>query len=212
MKFFHRGSNAPAPPARRAGGWRYALTLTVFAVLFTAVPALSQTGFLGQVKLFAGNFAPQGWHDCDGSLLPISENTALFALIGTTYGGDGQTTFALPDLRGRAAIGVGQGPGLSSYVLGETGGQENVTLTVNQLPSHAHTLQATSALGSSASPATLAPSASPDGIGAYASTPNATMNASTLEGAGGGQPHENMKPFLAVRYIICVSGIFPSRN
>jgi microcystin-dependent protein len=157
--------------------------------------------YIGEIRMFAGTFAPAGWAFCDGSLLPISEYDALFNLLGTTYGGDGQQTFALPDLRGRAMVGTGTGPGLSSYVLGQQGGVEQVTLTVAQLPSHG--LPVTTESRTRTHP--QAGSALATG-GAYAASPDTTMAP-----VGGGQPHENMPPFLAVGFIIALFGIFPPR-
>jgi microcystin-dependent protein len=206
-----RGSETGASDVQRAGRWRSALALSAIAMLFAVSPARAQMGFIGQVKLFAGNFAPVSWHDCDGSLMPISQYTALFSLLGTTYGGDGQTTFALPDLRGRAVLHVGQGPGLSNYQLGQTGGVETVTLTAAQLPVHSHSIPATTSLGSSGTATGLVPASSPDDIGSYSTTSNATMNSAALQAAGGNQPHSNIKPYLAVRYIICLEGIYPPR-
>jgi microcystin-dependent protein len=159
--------------------------------------------YYGEIRLFAGDFAPTGWARCDGALLAIADNTALFQLIGTTYGGDGQTTFALPDLRGRAMAGTGAGPGLASYSLGESGGTETVTLTVGQMPGHG--------IPTSANPATghrPTPTSSLAAGGAYA--PLAAAD-TTLAPVGGNQPHENMPPFLAMTFIISLSGIFPSQ-
>lgn len=156
------------------------------------------TPFVGEIRLFAGNFAPQGWALCDGSLLPISGNDVLFALIGTTYGGDGQSTFALPDLRGRAPVHQGALPGGGTYVIGEAGGAETVTLTPAQLPPHGYA-------GADVEMTTnLAGGASLAAGGSYASGANGKV-------VGGNQPHENRSPFLAVSYIISLSGIFPSQ-
>ncbi|MCS4435327.1 phage tail protein [Aquiflexum gelatinilyticum] len=175
--------------------------------------------FIGQIMETGFNFAPPGWAFCDGSLLPISEYDALFALIGTTYGGDGQTTFALPDLRGRSALHAGQGPGLPSNSVGQTGGAVSTTLTVSNLPPHNHTIQASSAAGTQSNPANAFPAnanvipergADPIGVNAYASNPNTTMNPIMVGNAGGGQPFDNMPPYLAVNYIIALFGIFPS--
>ncbi len=180
--------------------------------------------YIGQITLFAGAYAPVGWQDCSGQLLPINQNQALYAILGTNYGGNGTTTFALPDLRGRVAIHTGQGPGLSNYTLGQNGGSETVTLLATQLPAHVHTTTA------AAQPATSAGAGSPtpggnilgspvDATGAgfnlYApagTTPATPMVAPPIQVAGGSQPHANMQPILTMRYIICVSGLFPSRN
>jgi microcystin-dependent protein len=187
-----------------------ALILAGLLCLFLSSTARAQWSYIGQLRIFAGNFPPAGWHDCDGALLDISQYSDLFSLIGTTYGGDGVTTFALPDLRGRAVIGAGQGTGLSTYVVGQTGGMENVTLTTNQLPQHSHTLNVSTSLGSTSIPTDAYPAAAPDGVGAYAVGGNVQMKANTIENTGGGQPHNNMKPYLAVRYIIALEGIYPS--
>jgi microcystin-dependent protein len=158
--------------------------------------------FVGEIRIFAGNFPPAGWAFCDGTLVSIAENETLFNLIGTTYGGDGQTTFALPDLRGRAAVGVGQGSGLSSYVLGEQGGVESVTLTTNQIPRHGLAVSdldrtRNHPTGVVAVGGAYRPAGDADGAGAFATV-------------GGNQPHENMPPFLATSFIISLFGIFPS--
>lgn len=176
---------------------------------------------LAMVFLFAGNFAPRGFASCEGQLLSISQNTALFSLLGTTYGGNGQTTFALPDLRGRTAVGQGQGPGLSPYVEGQMGGQETVTLTVSQLPAHNHSLNAYSGGGTTGAPAGAYLAAGPaTGSGpnatllkTYASNPaNTALGAVSIGNAGGNQPLPNLPPYLSMFYIIVLEGIFPSRN
>lgn len=173
--------------------------------------------FIGEVKLFAGNFAPRGWAFCEGQLLPISQNSALFSILGTTYGGDGRTTFALPDLRGRVAIGPGHGPGLSAYREGQKGGQEHVTLTVSQMPSHNHVVnqKAVAALGDSNDPTGRTLANTGDFDNEYSSaTPDTNMspNSILVGHAGGNQSHENRQPFLAIYYIIALQGIFPSRG
>jgi microcystin-dependent protein len=164
--------------------------------------------FLGEIRLFPYNFAPRGWAFCNGQLLAISQNTALFSLLGTTYGGNGQTTFALPDLRGRFATSSGQGPGLSPRSLGEVAGAENVTLLQNQMPQHTHQLRATNGAATSSRPSGRYPAAG----GAYADSADAAMAADELNPAGGSQPHENMPPYLVLNYCIALEGIFPSRN
>jgi microcystin-dependent protein len=161
--------------------------------------------------IFCGNFAPQNWAFCDGSLLPISEYDALFALIGTTYGGDGQSTFALPDLRGRVPVGVGQGPGLpNNVVIGESGGSENVTLISNNLPAHNHNVSigVNTAIGDESSPATFLASHA----AGYSEESNAALGGVTVTPAGGSQPLAIRNPYLGVNYIICLFGIFPSRS
>ena len=164
--------------------------------------------YVGEIRLVGFNFAPQGWAFCDGSLLSIAQNEALFTLIGTTYGGDGQTTFALPNLRSRVPMHQGNG-----HVLGESGGAETVTLASAQLPSHSHLPQADSNNGSSSDPTgniwAQSQAARPYVAGASA---NAQMNASAMTNTGGSQPHDNMLPFLAVNFVISLFGIFPSQN
>ncbi len=161
--------------------------------------------FIGEIRMFGGNFAPAGWAFCDGSLLPISENDALYNLIGTTYGGDGQSTFALPDLRSRVPIHVGPG-----FALGQSGGVETVILTTNQIPAHAHVPQAQGGLGNQASPANRVWAAST--LNEFTpNAPDASMHAAAFGSAGGGQLHDNMVPFLAVNFILSLFGIFPSQ-
>lgn len=171
------------------------------------------TPFIGEIRMFGGNFAPQGWAFCNGQLLPIAQYDALFALIGTTYGGDGQTTFALPDLRGRIPIHAGQGAGLSNRTLGEISGVESVTLTVNQLPAHAHALLGSTDVSGQSSPAGNV-LAQPSTIDLYrpATVPSAALSPNAITSAGGSQPHDNMGPFLCVTFIIALEGIFPSQN
>ncbi|CAN5802567.1 tail fiber protein [soil metagenome] len=180
--------------------------------------------FLGEIRMFAGVFAPRGWTFCNGQLMAISENDALYTLIGTTYGGDGQTTFGIPDLRGRVPLSQGQGPGLSSYVIGQKAGTESVTLTLLQTPSHTHSLNATSANGNVAVPNNQTLPASPDAPTPHTTaslyveaTPNAvvqnTMDPTSISPSGGSnQPHENRMPVLAFSFIIALEGVFPSRN
>jgi microcystin-dependent protein len=166
--------------------------------------------YVGEIRMFAGNFAPAGWMFCSGQLLPISENETLFNLIGTTYGGDGQSTFGLPDLQGRVPIHQGTGGG-GTYTLAQTGGVENVTLTINQIPAHNHVPQAQSSPGNQ--------SAAANGVWAdsaitqfTAAAPAAAMDPVALGSAGGSQPHDNMTPYLAVSFIISLFGIFPSQT
>jgi microcystin-dependent protein len=165
--------------------------------------------FIGQVQLFGFGWAPVGWALCNGQLLSISSNTALFSLLGTTYGGNGQTTFGLPDLRGRVPMHFGQGPGLASYDLGQVGGEESVTLTVGQLAAHNHGVQA-SATATSKSPAGLVPGF--DTAGALYAAPDGTMMANNMTTpTGNNQPHDNMEPYLTMCWCIAVEGIYPSR-
>jgi microcystin-dependent protein len=167
--------------------------------------------FVGEIRMFGFNFAPQGWAMCNGQLLPISQNTALFALIGTYYGGDGQTNFALPNLQSRVAIHQGQGPGLSLYEIGQASGTEAVTLIQNQMPQHSHSVSASSAPATSGRPANAVPARSPDDI--YGASSDGTTMSSTMIGtAGGSQPHTNIQPYLTLNFCIALNGIFPSRN
>lgn len=168
--------------------------------------------FLGEIALVGFNFAPVGWAMCNGQLLPISQNVALFSLLGTFYGGDGVNTFALPDLRGRMAIHSGQGPGLSSYVQGQLGGTEVVTLTAAQMPQHTHQLTGSSSNGTSNSPVNAVPAVQANGVPVYSATPNANLSPNAIGLAGGNLPHSNLQPYLSLNYIIALQGIFPSRS
>jgi len=163
--------------------------------------------FIGEIKLVAFNFAPKGWALCAGQLLPINQNQALFALLGTTYGGNGQTTFALPDLRGRVAVGAGQAETGTTYDLGSTGGTETAKLTVGQLPAHTHSVAATSIAATKKNPSSNFPA----GGGSYGTTHNVQMNASMIGTRGGGQAHENRQPYLSLEYIIALEGVFPTQ-
>jgi microcystin-dependent protein len=169
--------------------------------------------FLGEIKMFGGSFAPQGWALCNGQLLAIAQNDALFNLIGTTYGGDGQTTFALPNLQGRIPIHMGTGAGLSPRSLGENGGSEMETLTTNQLPLHTHQFIGTSSNATATSPANGLV-ASPSAIDLYraGSAANQSLGPNALGLAGGSQPHENTQPFLCITFIIALEGIYPTPN
>jgi microcystin-dependent protein len=164
--------------------------------------------FIGEIRLVAFNFAPKGWAICAGQLLPINQNQSLFALLGTYYGGDGRTTFALPDLRGRVAVGAGQAPAGSDYPLGAAGGEETVKLTTRQLPAHAHPVQASSAAATTKSPA----AAFPAGGGAYAASQNVRMKPAMIGRTGSGDQHENRQPYLGLTYIIALQGIFPAQS
>lgn len=168
--------------------------------------------YVGEIRMFAGNFAPAGWMFCEGQLLPISENETLFQLIGTTYGGDGESTFQLPDLRGRIPIHQGQGPGSSSYILAETGGVEEITLTTQQMPAHSHSYLCSGDTATLTSPAGSAPAAPPDvNVLPYGSdVPVAALHAQSISPTGGSQPHTNFQPYLCVDFIISLFGIFPS--
>ncbi len=162
--------------------------------------------YVGEIRMFAGNFAPAGWMFCEGQLLPISENETLFNLIGTTYGGDGQSTFALPDLRGRIPVHQGNG-----FILAETGGVEEVTLTINQIPAHGHPFLASTTQGSAATPIGNVVAQT---IGAFSpyieDVPTTNMNAQAITAIGGSQPHTNFQPYLCINFIISLFGIFPS--
>ena len=186
--------------------------------------------YIGEIIIFAGNFAPRGSALCQGQILSIAQNTALFSILGTTYGGNGQTTFALPDLRGRGPVGQGQGPGLSSYSLGQVAGSETTTLTVNQMPAHTHTATATSTLNASTTKATLQTPVAGAVFGKSVDTtgtavpviycPAGTPATVALAGAGtvtnsitgGSQPFSILDPYLCLNFTIYLQGIFPSRN
>jgi len=194
-----------------------------------AFACASENPFLASICITAFNFAPQGFLFAQGQLLPINQNQALFSLLGTTYGGNGQTTFALPDLRGRVPVGAGQGPGLSNRVLGETGGEEEVLLTVDQIPSHSHsatttlnvsaTARANSGIGNVDSPTGAVWARFPRDNDYSTGAPNVDMSPSAINmtasattsvaNAGGNQPHNNMPPFLVLNYLIAIQGIFP---
>lgn len=168
--------------------------------------------FVAEIRIFPFNFAPKGWAWCDGQLLPLSQNTALFSLLGTTYGGNGKSNFALPDLQGRAAMHPGQGPGLSLHDLGETGGSETVTLLESEIPVHTHFVSASAGDGTEQTPAGQK-LATGIGIGQYAA-PGALvqLNQNGLSPAGGDQPHNNLMPFLTFYFCIALQGVFPPRG
>lgn len=171
--------------------------------------------FVAEIRIFAGNFAPRGWAFCNGQLLPISQNTALFSLIGTTYGGDGRTTTALPNLQGRAPMHPGRGPGLTSRRLGERGGVETVTLTEAQMPSHHHSVAANTNAGDLQIPSNQRSLARTQPGFAWHSTSNANlvpMAEQAIPRAGGSQPHNNLQPFLTMSFIIALVGLYPSRS
>lgn len=170
--------------------------------------------FVAEIRIFAGNFAPTGWALCNGQLMPISQNTALFSLLGTTYGGDGKSNFALPNLQGTAPMQQGQGPGLSQRVLGETGGEQRVTLLQTEMPAHTHSVQCVSAGGGTNSPQNAIWAGG--GRGAppmYTPAGNsASMSPFAVSQAGGNLPHNNMPPFLGLTFIIALQGVFPARS
>jgi microcystin-dependent protein len=177
------------------------------------------TPFIAEIRMFAGTFAPRGNAFCNGQLISIASNTALFSLLGTTYGGNGQTTFGLPNLLGRAPIGAGQGPGLSSQALGQTSGAATVTLTTTQVPAHTHTLTAGTVTPQNPAQQTATPGptaflglAGPNFTYSDLATPAQQFNSGALGATGGSLPHENSQPYLVVNFIIATQGIFPSRN
>jgi microcystin-dependent protein len=172
--------------------------------------------FVAEIRMFPFNFAPTGWAACNGQILPISQNTALFSLIGTFYGGDGRSNFALPNLQASTPMHQGQGPGLTSRVVGETGGEETVTLLSSQLPAHAHTMSATSAGATSSDPTPvnnvpMALSTTTAGVNMYRAGTNPITTAS-VAASGGSQPHNNRQPYLVVNFCIALQGIFPPRS
>ena len=175
-------------------------------------PLASTDSFIGSIDMVGFNFAPKGWATCDGQLLPINQNQALFSLLGTTYGGNGVTTFALPDLRGRVPIHQGQGPGLSSYVMGQRAGEENHTLIANEIPIHNHSLAVNTNAGTSDNPAGNYMASNSEGIKQYSNSAGSNANSASIGNAGGNQPHNNMPPYLCVNFVIALQGIFPSRN
>ena len=169
--------------------------------------------YIGMVFIFAGNFAPRGYMFCAGQLLPISQNTALFSILGTTYGGDGQTTFALPDLRGRAPIGFGQGPGLPSFDLGEVTGTTSVTILSTQMPAHNHRINSSQASDTTNPSGAFAGNDSRTAYPIYSTTGDGTtMNPQAIGVTGGNAPTGIQNPILGVNYIIAIEGIYPSRN
>jgi microcystin-dependent protein len=167
--------------------------------------------FIAEIRMFTFNFAPRGWAWCDGQLLPLSQNTALFSLLGTTYGGNGKSNFALPDLQGRTPIFNGQGPGLSLRDLGETGGAETVTLLESEIPSHSHALRNTNEPAEVNNPLNATMTAASAAIYSSAAG-NTNMNAATLGVVGGDLPHNNMMPYLALYFCIAMQGVFPPRS
>ncbi len=170
--------------------------------------------FIGQITMFAGNFAPRNWALCDGQLLAVSQNEALFSLLGTTYGGDGRTTFGLPELRGRIPVhsGAGQGPGLSTRPLGQKGGVETVSLTAAQMPSHGHDMQVSTDAGTGNDPEGRFLATSPNVRVYRPAAPNANLHASSVSNAGGGQAHTNLMPTQCINFIIALVGVFPPRS
>jgi microcystin-dependent protein len=169
--------------------------------------------YIGEIRMFGGSFAPANWAFCQGQILPISGNDTLFALIGTTYGGDGQQNFALPNLSGRVPVHQGQGPGISQqYTIGELAGVEQVTLTAQQMPVHTHAATCSTGPGNQTNPDGAVPGDSASVQIYYEDIPDSNFRAGNIQPAGGSQPHENMQPFLVLTYIISLFGIFPSQN
>jgi len=175
-------------------------------------------GTIGEIRLFAGTFAPKYWAFCQGQMLGIAQNTALYSIVGTTYGGNGTTTFALPDLRGRVPVGTGQGPGLPAVSLGKMAGTPNVTLLLSNLPAHSHFLQVSNLPGDSTDPSNNFPAVLNDASGqdatnnGYLASYNTTLNPQAVSVSGNNMPVNIMQPYLGMNYIICMYGIYPSRN
>lgn len=198
---------------------------TLFTLFFATIfltKIWSQDYMLGEIKMFAGNYAPVGWVLCNGQLLQISQYSALFSLLGATYGGDGKTTFGVPNLCGRVPVGMGSGSGLTTRNWGSSGGAETVTLNATQIPTHTHTLTATTATATTSVPSSAVIPATAQlpasgasaakSVNVYApSNGNSTISYSTTSSVGGNLAHENMMPYLTINYIICVEGIYPSR-
>ena len=168
--------------------------------------------FIGEIRMVGCNFAPRGFAFCAGQLQSIAQNSALFALVGTTWGGDGQTTFGLPDMRGRLPISQGQGPGLSTRVMGERAGAESVTLSTAQIPAHSHTVSAASGGARSANPSGNLLGSGEADMYTHDSLNAVSMSANVIAQSGGNQPHDNMQPFLGINFVIALEGVFPSRN
>jgi microcystin-dependent protein len=200
----------PAPIERRGFLAKVGAAIAGLALLGRARQADAATQgldpFIGEIMLFAGNFAPNGWALCNGQLLAINTNTALFSLLGTYYGGNGTTNFGLPDLRGRAPVHVGP-----NYVQGQVGGEENHTLLQTEMPAHTHTAFCDSSNGSSDTPANLLPARNPAGIPAFGTTASAVLAPGHIAVVGSSQPHNNMPPYLVINYCIALQGVFPSR-
>jgi microcystin-dependent protein len=171
--------------------------------------------FVAEIRIFPFNFAPKGWAFCDGQILPLSQNTALFSLLGTTYGGDGKSNFALPNMQGNAPMHPGQGPGLSLHDLGETGGSDTVSLLESEIPSHSHTVQAFAALGTRLIPtgnSIARETGATTYVPAASANPTVNMASNTITPAGGDQPHNNLQPYLTLNFCIALQGVFPPRT
>ncbi|NLT51935.1 MAG: phage tail protein [Ignavibacteria bacterium] len=183
-------------------------TAVILLLLFQS-KSFGQEAYIGDIKMVAYNFAPEFWLPCDGRLLQINQYMALYSLIGTTYGGDGFNTFALPDLRGRVPVGMGQGSGLTNRSMGSKDGSESVTLNANQMPQHTHPVYSDTNPGTTETPSEgTVPAKNSAGIPQYSTSANTTLSGGT---AGGNQPHNNMPPYIVINYIICVEGIYPTR-
>jgi microcystin-dependent protein len=172
--------------------------------------------FVAEIRIFPFNFAPKGWAFCDGQILPLSQNTALFSLLGTTYGGDGKSNFALPNLQGNAAVHAGQGPGLSPYYLGQTGGSETVTLLQSEIPAHSHAMMAAPAIVAADSNVctgnSMGKSSQGSAYTAFAAPSVVQLSANALAPAGSDQPHNNLQPYLTLNFCIALQGVFPPRD
>ena len=187
--------------------------LLLIFILSVNFKLYSQDQFVGEIRMFAGNFAPEGWALCNGQVLPIAQNTALFSLLGTMYGGNGMNNFALPDLRGRAPVSFGMGPGLTNRDIGESGGSERINLTVDQLPTHSHVVGAVTSNANQSSPIGNFPATTKVLDKEYSnSLPNTTFNNTMLNLTGGNQPINNLQPYLTVNFIIALQGIYPPRQ
>ncbi len=167
--------------------------------------------FVAEIRMFGFTFPPQSWADCNGQIVPIAQNTALFSLLGTTYGGNGTQTFALPNLQNLIPVGIGQGPGLSDYVQGQTGGTTDITLLSNQMPQHNHSFGSSSGDADATNPASSVPARAAGETPFVAGSPNTPLS-TTVGLVGNSQPHNNMMPYLTVRFCICLAGVFPARN
>jgi len=191
-----------------------ACTLLISSAFTPSLKAQASDPYLGQIAFVPYNFVPKNWASCDGQLLSIAQNTALFSLLGTTYGGNGTTTFALPDMRGRVLVHNGQAPGgPTTYTMGQTGGTESVTLLITQMPAHSHTVNAVTAEGNQNSPTNSLPADTKILDKEYSdATANTTMKSTMVNNTGGSQPHENRPPFITLKCIISLVGVFPSQN
>ena len=190
-----------------------AILVSATLVMVPAREAAAQSEpFVGEIMWVGYTFCPRGWAEADGQLIPIAQNTALFSLLGTTFGGDGRATFALPDLRGRVSVHTGDGPGLSSYTLGQKGGEEQVTLTSDEMPAHNHTINASAAAVDTNAAGSILGSPKNKNIYDAPVMASTTLANSAMSDAGGDQPHENRPPYLTLRACIALQGIYPSRN